>query len=86
MSRKIRIAIVAALILAVWAACGWVAWRAIMAPEPPRRVTVQMTDREKAAFLKRLRYHGLQYTPATVITDHETGQAYFWRDGKKCRF
>lgn len=51
---------------------------------PARHYQQQLTPEQKANFIKRLAYHGLQNT-VSVVYDYPKNP-YFIRDGQICRF
>jgi hypothetical protein len=49
--------------------------------QPPIPSAIKLTEAEKAWIEARHKYHGIWAS----IYDPETGESYFYRDGKKCR-
>jgi len=77
MKPKILAAIAAFLILLILAFLIW----SLSAPAPYPRAGGFKTETERAFFRAKLAHHGI----FTAILDRETGEAYFVRDGVKCR-
>ena len=77
MKTHILASIAAFLILLI---LGFIAW-SLSAPAPYPRAGGFKTEKERTEIRSKMAHHGI----FTAILDRETGEAYFFRDGKVCK-
>ena len=68
------------LIVAILIILCFIAW-SLSAPAPYPRAGGFKTEKERAYVTARHKHHGIKMSRP----NYETGEAYFMRDGQKCR-
>jgi len=59
---------------------GFLIW-SLSAPDPRPRFQGFKSEQERSEIRAKMAHHGI----LSAILDRETGEAYFFRDGVKCR-
>lgn len=73
----LKVAAILLTLTLLWLAADW--WLNPPPELPPRRIVAQPSEAEKRWLNARFSYHGI------TSCIHESGEYYFYRDGKKCR-
>ena len=73
-------ALTASAVFLILLTLGFLIW-SLSAPDPYPRAGGFKTEKERAYVAGRHKFHGIKMSRP----NYETGEAYFMRDGQKCR-